>query len=268
MAIALAEMGASVKKAITIIASASLVCACVQLPDILETEPVSTASFTGSHLDMAQCVRSSLPGGKVQRSPDGSKIDIYDSKKAWSGFGVTHYAVSVYKDGTLELRKLPEGKFTQDGRERLWLPIENCIKVTSAAKSGEESATSYEVATVAVPANKELWVESGVAVIEGKTYRFAASGSWTVNIERCGWSGPDGGSGPCSTARSFPQAVAGSYSALIAKIGDGPAFLIGSGIDLTADRTGALLFRINDSPGGFDNNEGEVTVRITSISSL
>lgn len=264
----MAEMGAGMKKEITIIASASLVCACVQLPDILETEPVSTASFTGSHLDMAECVRSSLPGGKVQRSPDGSKIDIYDSKKAWSGFGVTHYAVSVHKNGTLELRKLPEGKFTQDGRERLWLPIENCVEANSATKNGKDSDTSYEVATVAVPANKELWIDSGVAVIEGKTYRFAASGSWTVNTERCGWSGPDGGSGPCSTAHSFPQAVAGSYSALIAKIGDGPAFLIGSGIDLTADRTGALLFRINDSPGGFDNNEGEVTVRVTSISSL
>ena len=118
-----------------------------------------------------------------------------------------------------------------------------------------------------VPARLEDWLDSGVHVKSGQIYKIAASGSWTVNARRCGWTGPDGGSGPCSVPGSFPQAIAGSYSALIGRIGDGPAFLVGSGIDLTTDRSGSLYFRMNDAPGGFFNNEGRVTIRSTLVSS-
>lgn len=119
--------------------------------------------------------------------------------------------------------------------------------------------------TSKVQAQAEQWLDSGVRVIREQMYRISASGSWTVHAESCGWSGPDGGSGPCSAPLSAPQAVAASYSALIAKIGDGPAFLVGNGIDFTADRSGALYFRINDAPGGFHNNEGTITVQAALI---
>jgi hypothetical protein len=55
--------------------------------------------------------------------------------------------------------------------------------------------------------------------------------------------------------------------ALIGKIGEGPPFLIGNGIKLIADRSAVLYLRMNDAPGGFGNNEGTVTVRITGDSS-
>ena len=118
-----------------------------------------------------------------------------------------------------------------------------------------------------VPARFENWLDSGVQVVPGQIYKISAWGSWTVNAESCGWSGPDGGSGPCSAPLSAPQAVAASYSALVAKIDDGPAFLVGKGIDFTADKSGILYFRVNDAPGGFHNNEGTVTVRSTAVSS-
>ncbi len=122
-----------------------------------------------------------------------------------------------------------------------------------------------ESATFDVQAQAEQWLDSGVQVVPGQIYQISAWGSWTVKAESCGWSGPDGGSGPCSAPLSAPQAVAASYSALIAKIGDGPAFLVGNGIDFTADRSGALYFRANDAPSGFHNNEGTITVQATHI---
>ena len=137
--------------------------------------------------------------------------------------------------------------------------------LVSPAKVGASSIG--ESATFDVQAQAEQWLDSGVQVVPGQIYKISAWGSWTVNAESCGWSGPDGGSGPCSAPLSAPQAVAASYSALVAKIDDGPAFLVGKGIDFTADRNGTLYFRVNDAPGGFHNNEGTVTVRSTLVSS-
>ncbi len=152
------------KKALLALAGVLLVSACVQLPDILETNAVNTAFYAGSQADMAECVRISLPGGKVQRSPDGSKIDVYDSKKAWSGFGITHYAVSVYDFGFIELRKLPEGYLTKEGRERLWVPIQSCIKESYQARNSGEDDTTSVVVTLEVPAGNESWLDSGVVI--------------------------------------------------------------------------------------------------------
>ena len=110
-----------------------LLAACTQLPDILEAEPVRSAAFKGSHVAMATCVQQSIHGGKVQRAPDGSKIDIYDAKKSWDWIGVSHYAVSVYENGQVELRKLPAGDLTEQAGQRLWTPVEGCIQRASAS---------------------------------------------------------------------------------------------------------------------------------------
>lgn len=133
---------------------------------------------------------------------------------------------------------------------------------TAASSSAVAKGVTSEVL-----ASSEHWLNSGVEVVGGGSYEISASGSWTANERRCGWSGPDGGSGPCSTSQSYPQAVSGSYLALIGKIGEGPPFLIGNGIKLIADRSAVLYLRMNDAPGGFGNNEGTVTVRITGDSS-
>ena len=114
------------KKAPTVFAGIFLLTACVQLPDILETAPVRSGSFAGAQTDMAECVRASLPGGKVERMLNDVRIDVYDAKKTWEYIGVTHYAVSVYNNGRVELRKLPEGELTEEANKRLWVPIENC----------------------------------------------------------------------------------------------------------------------------------------------
>ena len=132
----------------------------------------------------------------------------------------------------------------------------------AATREGDEDLRNV---TSVVPAMSEQWVASGVEADKGQTYSVSASGSWTANSIRCGWSGPDGGSGPCSAPLEYPQDVAASYSALIAKIGNGPAFLVGGAVEFTADRSGVLYFRMNDAQRGFDNNEGAVTVQTAHI---
>ena len=121
------------RKATTVLAGVLLVSACVQLPDILKTAPVRSASFNGAQDDMAECVRERLPGGKVERSLNDARIDVYDAKKSWDWIGVSHYAVSVYKNGKIELRKLPEGDLTEEAGKRLWVPVEACIQQASAS---------------------------------------------------------------------------------------------------------------------------------------
>lgn len=109
-----------------------LLAACTQLPDILEAEPVRSASFEGAQVEMASCVQLNIPGGKVQWSADRSKVDIYDAKKSWDWIGVSHYAVSVHKN-QVELRKLPKGALSEEAAKRLWLPVEGCIQSAKAS---------------------------------------------------------------------------------------------------------------------------------------
>jgi cell division septation protein DedD len=121
--------------------------------------------------------------------------------------------------------------------------------------------------TKKVPADSEEWVDSGVEIIKGKSYKITASGKWTINARRCGWSGPDGKGEFCTrSGQAFPQALDAPYSVLIGKIGETNPFIIGNGIDLTADKSGKLLLRSNDAEGGFFNNEGKIEVKVTLLS--
>jgi len=121
------------KKAPTVLAGILLLSACVQLPDILETAPVQRGKFAGSQNDMVECIRASLPGGKVERALNDARVDVYDARKTWDYIGVSHYAVSVYRNGRVELRKLPEGELSEEASKRLWVPVEKCAEETRSS---------------------------------------------------------------------------------------------------------------------------------------
>ena len=74
-------------------ALAFLAGACVRVGHIQQTQPVRTLQFTGSAAYVAKCVQARL-GGKVQDS-FGDKIVIYNSAKASSRDGLTHYAFTI-----------------------------------------------------------------------------------------------------------------------------------------------------------------------------
>ncbi len=135
------------------------------------------------------------------------------------------------------------------------------------------------------------WQDSGFLVTAGHRFQLAATGRWFLDksggvpSEECGPEGfaasnpaghlPQAGHPPWPK----PEALGG---ALIARIGDGPTFLVGAGGTFTADRSGNIFFVMNDlfdggAPGGscvycttpgmthISNNSGSVQVVFTSL---
>lgn len=119
--------------------------------------------------------------------------------------------------------------------------------------------------TIAVPANAD-WVHSGLTVLAGGRYRLAATGRWKM---AWGCAETDAaGTGLrtglfCMSAGGEP--VPGvNFQTLIGRIGAaGRPFVVGNGIDLSADATGILYLRSN-SNALFDN-VGVISVAVTEL---
>ncbi len=112
-----------------------------------------------------------------------------------------------------------------------------------------------------------LWTPSGVQVREGHRYVITASGLVTTDPNtRSPNTGPGGGSDVCNESSCLIPGV--TYATLIARIGDGKPFKIGSTNELVATNSGLLFLSINDKDFGFNDNKGEFTVRIFSRSPL
>lgn len=133
------------------------------------------------------------------------------------------------------------------------------------------------------------WQDSGFVVADGQNFQLSAAGIWSVDknipANTCG---PEGLPPPPSDhtplaghpAWPKPEAVAG---ALIGRVGNGTAFVVGSGGTFTAESSGNLFFVCNDvfdggAPGGsciycpagnnnthMSNNTGEVKVSFSII---
>lgn len=123
---------------------------------------------------------------------------------------------------------------------------------------------------VTVPAKpaKGLWTLARSRVAQPQILRITAEGKWTP-IAGLGPCGPDG-------FRRWPfsrdQLIVKNapFGALIAKVGGSDSsfetdntFVIGSVAELALDKiSGPLFFTINDVPGFYDDNSGEVEVTI------
>jgi hypothetical protein len=121
-----------------------------------------------------------------------------------------------------------------------------------------------EEISVDVLAKASSWKQSGVNVVKGVKYHVVARGRWTAHASFCGWTDASGEgikiSVFCHDHLSRP--VSGySYSTLIAKIGeDGVPFPVGRERAFVANKSGPLLYRMNDNDAWFGDNTGYVTV--------
>lgn len=229
---------------------------------ILEREGIQIAKIDGTPTSVN--VKKTKHDITISCSKDGYQTATYINKSGWeSASGGAGIALDVFLtlglSSAIDSATGADNKYTSPVNITL-LPVETSDAVN--ANTSQSTAPS----TIEVHADVEQWQDSGVQVVQGQSYKILASGTWTVNAERCGWTGPDGGSGRCSVPLAYPQTLKGSYSALIARIGTGPAFLVGSNTNFTADTSGTLFFRVNDAPGGFHNNEGKVTVQVNLAS--
>lgn len=106
------------------------------------------------------------------------------------------------------------------------------------------------------------WVDTGVDVRAGETWRLDAEGRWSMG-PWCGETGPDGvGVSPLCGGDALGIGTRGS--SLVGRIGPaGRPFLVGNGLDLTAGEDGRLFLSAHDLIQ-FDNTGSmAVTIRPT-----
>ena len=110
-----------------------------------------------------------------------------------------------------------------------------------------------------VPA-AERWTDTGIFLQSGQVLRFQASGTVQLSEDGNDLADPQGSrTGRRATNSPLPNSPAG---ALIARIGNGPAMMIGAGTgEIRANRAGRLYLSVNDDHM-LDNN-GEFRVIIT-----
>jgi len=129
-----------------------------------------------------------------------------------------------------------------------------------------QRARCESVITIMVPGTAgqnpppDSWVDSGVSLSSWDIVTITATGS--VSWDGLNWAGPDGDpSWPPEYGFDNPVLPGAPVAALIAKIGGGPIFLVGSGPTI-ANGEGQLIFAVNDQTGAQYNNVGSFTVTI------
>ncbi len=99
-------------------------------------------------------------------------------------------------------------------------------------------------------------------VAAGETWSFSASGQWRNGFFRCG---PEGYRNFLADVFQIaPRAPGRPWFSLMGEIRGQPgsAFLIGSGCTHRFDTSGTLVVFANDTPEGYSNNKGSVTLRL------
>jgi hypothetical protein len=166
------------------------------------------------------------------------------------------------------------GTFTAQNDGLLQLAFNDILKMQ------DNSGAYFGVATIpnmmALPAPNSDWIDLGVVLKPGQAFSLVATG--TVNLwPKCGEEkadkgfpnlncalvqiDPSGSTGfdPASSGFSLPGALVG---AVIARIGDGPAFLVGKGGTFTAKEGGTLFVRINDLAEATKDDIGSFSVGV------
>jgi hypothetical protein len=109
------------------------------------------------------------------------------------------------------------------------------------------------------------WINTGIQVQEGQKLKFKAKGDWgeSAAVKRNADGGPAGlfGSGYWGAVPIIPDKP---YGALIGRIG-GQIFYIGTANTIKAQQGDELQLAINDAPGNFEDNHGEMVVTIRKL---
>jgi serine/threonine protein kinase len=121
--------------------------------------------------------------------------------------------------------------------------------------------------TIDVPAVASRWVDAGVMLERGKTYRISAAGTWRLGpgCNETDATGEDMYTLFCwdAAVRTVPNVP---HGALIGKAGrDTLAFYVGKGIELTVASDGVLYLMSNDALQFMSDNTGELRVSVRLV---
>lgn len=163
--------------------------------------------------------------------------------------------------------------FDQDNGADSQTPILGPTSVSTAGitPTPRPSATVQPTATVEIVIDVDArvsWRSTGLTVEPDIPVTIEViDGQWTVGVEEISYTGGEGGNFACADVavpstcpEPLPQAPIG---ALLGRIGD-TVFLVGDGETFEPSDTGELELGINDNPETFYDNDGVLTVRITT----
>ncbi len=114
-----------------------------------------------------------------------------------------------------------------------------------------------EIRTVTVDARRE-WTDTGINLVEGSEITIRASGRWTNHNDPPFWHDADG------TGDTYPGTVieSANLSSLIGKVGRFN-FFVGQNYAGNSPSSGKLYLGMNDVPGHYSDNLGQLTVQIS-----
>ena len=154
------------------------------------------------------------------------------------------------------------------GTGALWV-APSIVSVGPAAFAAVGSAAPGRTLTIdsRTAGSGGVFVASGITVVSGQAYTITVSGSAAPGTGPT--YGPDGEPGTAGDSKGYDNGqyeVVDStfnYFAILARVGDGPTFLVGSGTTFTATASGTLSFAYNDSLTGFGDNSGTFVATVT-----
>jgi hypothetical protein len=173
---------------------------------------------------------------------------------------VTEAAIKVWVDDEMLIDlPVPGHTFTVQPK---WGPVQPFGIATSWTTGG--AVRDIQLRRCAAPPQdgvvvllgQDVWKDSNVDLVEGRSYEIAAVGRW--GHDHRGSIDPGGDPGSPTDGLPLPSALA--YS-LIGRVGPaGTPFAIGGGVTLVADQGGRLFLQMNDSELG--DNVGSLRVSI------
>jgi hypothetical protein len=142
---------------------------------------------------------------------------------------------------------------TDDGRDQY---ADNTGEITLSVYIIPEQENEI---TVEVPA-RASWIGTGITLQSGQVFIIRADGTARTcgNCPYSQWVSPNGLPVNCydCVLASIPE------MALIGRVGTGNAFKVGTGGRFTSTNEGELFLRVNDNPGGYDDNVGSYEATI------
>jgi hypothetical protein len=130
---------------------------------------------------------------------------------------------------------------------------------------GSPTVIQHEVEVYA----SEEWQATGVEIRQGETITIQyVSGEWSpfagYSTDGQGCTDPNVCTQDLSVLQSFPDnLVSGIHATLIARINQGPIFVVGNEITFQAENTGELMLRMNDKSTSDNSGSLVVSVKIS-----
>jgi hypothetical protein len=215
------------------------------------TSPADLPLYTYFVRDVSTLSESQLMGvGENSRAPQLFR----EAYERIDGFKQEIYPVTptqgVYQVGGMEIQEFSE----QNGTKRLLI-----------LEDGANSAywAVPEIEDQSLQASQPLF-DTGVDLQQGEKIAVFAEGEWSnvgnnsPNAQKINANGYQGYFRPSSVYPQFP------FSSLVGKIGN-QVFNIGTDFSGSAPATGRLFLQMNDDPGTFGDNSGELKITVAKV---